>query len=302
VPRRCVAGAFPSLRRPDRRQRALRSRPLDALALQRLCHGYPDPRPTGPTISLAYRSSYTHDGSGMRSFGVSERSCSRRCRCRAAPPPSRCGIWHRQLGSACTRARMDSRRRQAGRSSPSRSGTGCPTTRGTVDALHLAQYDVITLNHVIEHVHEPRDVLRTCCRALRRGGSVWLTAPNVDRLGHRVLHTDWYGLDTPRHLTIFSDPGLGAARRAAGFARLEWRPSVGCARRARGASRGALPAARRTSAAERPSRRPGSGPAFCGRADATPDRPSSRDPRGAQATELLVPRTADELLVRAWPE
>jgi SAM-dependent methyltransferase len=272
------------------------------------CNGcataYLDPRPTGSTISLAYRSYYTHDGLGHEELS--------RLGALVFATLSARGDANRLLdvgsgtGSLVLRARelgwMAEGVEPDGAAVLAAQARGAPTTQGTADALHIAQYDVITLNHVIEHVHEPTDVLGTCLRALRPGGSLWLAAPNVGSLGHRVLGTHWYGLDTPRHLTIFSEAGLGAALRSAGFARVEWRPSVGLREAGQSASSGAPPAARRTSAAERPSRRPRSGPAFCGRADATPDRPSSRDPRGRSGHGAAGSTTADVLLVRAWPE
>src|SRR3954454_2412940 len=70
----------------------------------------------------------------------------------------------------------------------------------------------------------------SCARAVGRcdaAGVCGSRGPTYAGPGPRILGTDWYGLDTPRHLTIFSEAGLGAALRAAGFARLEWRPSVG---------------------------------------------------------------------------
>jgi SAM-dependent methyltransferase len=273
------------------------------------CNGcataYLDPRPTGSTISLAYRSYYTHDGLGHEELS--------RLGALVFATLSARGDANRLLdvgsgtGSLVLRARelgwMAEGVEPDGAAVLAAQARGAPTTQGTADALHIAQYDVITLNHVIEHVHEPTDVLGTCLRALRPGGSLWLAAPNVGSLGHRVLGTHWYGLDTPRHLTIFSEAGLGAALLSAGFARVEWRPSVGL-REAGERVRRVVRHRRRVARVRR------SEP----RVDPEADLPSAAVPMGRRiaqhpathaalrAAELLVPRTADELLVRAWPK
>jgi SAM-dependent methyltransferase len=180
---------------------------------------------------------------------------------------------------------------------------GAPTTHGTVDSLQLGAYDVITLNHVIEHVHEPTDVLRTCRRVLRPGGSLWLATPNVGSLGHRLLGTAWYGLDTPRHLTIFSEEGLGAALRAAGFERLHWRPSVGVREAGQRVRR--VVRHRRRAARAQPSEPRVDAAAPPPYEDVPPARRIARHHAthaALRAAELVLPRTADELLVRAWPD
>jgi 2-polyprenyl-3-methyl-5-hydroxy-6-metoxy-1,4-benzoquinol methylase len=71
-----------------------------------------------------------------------------------------------------------------------------------------ARYDVITLNHVIEHVMDPVNLLSECARLLRPEGRVVLTTPNLLSLGHRWFKKDWRGLEVPRHFNIFSPSAL----------------------------------------------------------------------------------------------
>jgi SAM-dependent methyltransferase len=265
---------------------------------------YLDPRPTRTTISIAYRAYYTHQGFGheevSRLGGLLFATVS------AHPDANSLLDVGSGSGSLVLRARHlgwnaeglepDDAAVQAAQS------RGAPTTSGTVDSLEQCAYDVVTMNHVIEHMHDPIDALRACCQALRPGGSLWLATPNVGSLGHRLFRTAWYGLDPPRHLAVYSEGGLAAALDAAGFARIEWRPSVGLSE--------ALARVRRvlryrwlTARAER------SG----GDVDATGMLRSRGAPMSRQvarhrathaalrAAELVVPRTADELLLRAWP-
>jgi 2-polyprenyl-3-methyl-5-hydroxy-6-metoxy-1,4-benzoquinol methylase len=88
-------------------------------------------------------------------------------------------------------------------------------------------FDVITLNHVIEHVHEPVAVLNACHRLLKPGGQLWLETPNINSLGHRHYMKDWRGLETPRHLVMFNQSSLTKALTEAGFSgiKIQSRPS-----------------------------------------------------------------------------
>lgn len=105
-------------------------------------------------------------------------------------------------------------------------GRGLDVRPGGIEVLAgaSAAVDVITLSHVIEHVHEPQQMLRACHRLLKPGGFLWLETPNLDSLGHRVYGPAWRGLEPPRHLVLFTWGSLAKALEAAGFARLEPQP------------------------------------------------------------------------------
>lgn len=78
-------------------------------------------------------------------------------------------------------------------------------------------FDVVTMNHVIEHVHDPRSLLRECLRVLKPGGRFVLVTPNVSSLGYRFYRTHWRGLEVPRHIQIFSAGSLSVLASEAGF-------------------------------------------------------------------------------------
>lgn len=84
-------------------------------------------------------------------------------------------------------------------------------------------FDIITMSHVIEHVHDPVVVLKTCHRLLKPDGRLWLETPNIDSLGHRQYGRNWRGLEPPRHLVLFNGGALTLALATAGFARVESR-------------------------------------------------------------------------------
>lgn len=87
---------------------------------------------------------------------------------------------------------------------------------GTVEGIE-GPFDVITMGHVIEHLHDPIAVLRTCYRLLAPGGWLWLETPNVDALGRRRFGVHWRGFEPPRHLVLFSRRSLKQALRSVGF-------------------------------------------------------------------------------------
>ena len=78
-------------------------------------------------------------------------------------------------------------------------------------------FDVITMNHVIEHVYEPVKVLEACHALLKPGGQLWLETPNLDSFGHARFQRNWRGLETPRHLVLFNRQSLSQALARAGF-------------------------------------------------------------------------------------
>lgn len=78
-------------------------------------------------------------------------------------------------------------------------------------------FDVITLSHVIEHVHEPVATLKAAYRLLKPGGQLWLETPNIDSLGHRYYMKNWRGLEPPRHLVLFNRSSLTNALATADF-------------------------------------------------------------------------------------
>jgi 2-polyprenyl-3-methyl-5-hydroxy-6-metoxy-1,4-benzoquinol methylase len=83
--------------------------------------------------------------------------------------------------------------------------------------LEPHSFDAITMNHVIEHFHDPIEALRISHRLLKRGGVLWIVTPNLASRGHALFGRDWIGLDPPRHLVLFTRSSLTRALAATGF-------------------------------------------------------------------------------------
>jgi 2-polyprenyl-3-methyl-5-hydroxy-6-metoxy-1,4-benzoquinol methylase len=266
---------------------------------------YLDPRPTRSTISLAYRRYYTHDGRGHEElsrlgglvFATLPVNAAANKFLDVGSGSGFMVLRARELGWNAEGLDPDEAAVRAARSH------GVPITHGTVDSLDPCSYDVITMNHVIEHVHDPIDALRACRQALRPNGSLWLATPNIGSLGHSVFRTAWYGLDPPRHIAVYSAKGLAAALHAAGFSRLEWRPSVRL-REASARIRRVLRHRRLMARAQPPGGRVEGSTASHPREAGLTRRIARHSATHAtlRAAELAVPRTADELLVRALSE
>ena len=82
------------------------------------------------------------------------------------------------------------------------------------------QYDVITISHVIEHVHAPMALLRNLYRLLKPGGILWLETPNLFSHGAARFGRNWMALDPPRHLVLFNPESLRMCLSQAGFGKI----------------------------------------------------------------------------------
>ncbi len=80
-----------------------------------------------------------------------------------------------------------------------------------------ASVDVITMNHVIEHLYHPLETFRQMRRVLKPGGLIDIATPNPDGYSAQTFGTDWFGLDCPRHIVLYPPTAAAALLRRAGF-------------------------------------------------------------------------------------
>jgi 2-polyprenyl-3-methyl-5-hydroxy-6-metoxy-1,4-benzoquinol methylase len=83
--------------------------------------------------------------------------------------------------------------------------------------LRCGSFDVVTMWHSLEHVHEPLAVLRDAYDLLVPGGKLIVACPNLDAWPARWFGPNWFGLDLPRHLTHFTPKTLAEMMLTAGF-------------------------------------------------------------------------------------
>jgi SAM-dependent methyltransferase len=98
-------------------------------------------------------------------------------------------------------------------------GRGVQVEQGGIADLEAiqGQFDVITMSHVIEHLHEPLRTLKQVRKLLAPGGVFWLETPNIQSYCHQIYGTDCLSLDPPRHLFVLSESALQDLLKKAGF-------------------------------------------------------------------------------------
>jgi 2-polyprenyl-3-methyl-5-hydroxy-6-metoxy-1,4-benzoquinol methylase len=86
------------------------------------------------------------------------------------------------------------------------------------DAIDLpARYDAIGLYHVLEHLYDPRAVLRALRRHLVAGGVLHMQLPNIRSLDGRLGRDAWVGLMTPQHVTFLEPAHVRRLLRDEGY-------------------------------------------------------------------------------------
>lgn len=94
---------------------------------------------------------------------------------------------------------------------------------GTLEAQQFPDnhFDAITMSHVIEHIHDPLQLILECYRILKPGGHLVISTPNIGSWGHKLFKSYWRGLEPPRHLQIFTLPSLCCLAKIAGFKKIK---------------------------------------------------------------------------------
>jgi 2-polyprenyl-3-methyl-5-hydroxy-6-metoxy-1,4-benzoquinol methylase len=78
-------------------------------------------------------------------------------------------------------------------------------------------FDIITINNVLEHLHDPVFVLKKINRMLKIGGELIICVPNFDCFGRKSFGKEWDGLAIPWHIHHFTMKSLKNASKAANF-------------------------------------------------------------------------------------
>lgn len=82
---------------------------------------------------------------------------------------------------------------------------------------HIGRYDVVSMNHVLEHVVSPRTMLERARDLLRPGGYLIGQLPTVSSWEKTLFGRNWGGYHYPRHLQVPSRPGLSGLLEGIGF-------------------------------------------------------------------------------------
>jgi 2-polyprenyl-3-methyl-5-hydroxy-6-metoxy-1,4-benzoquinol methylase len=121
--------------------------------------------------------------------------------------------------------------------SPDARALDCPLREGRIQELDFGgeRFDLIRLNHVLEHTQDPVADLRHCREMLAPGGILFISVPNIAGLSPRIKSLQsklrlksnrWRHYAAMHHLFFFSPETLKATVEKAGFRVIEWETPV----------------------------------------------------------------------------
>lgn len=79
------------------------------------------------------------------------------------------------------------------------------------------QFDLVMFNHSFEHMDNPFGVLSRASDILAAGGRVLIRIPTVSSYAWEYYRENWFGLDAPRHLFLYSIPAINVLAEKTGF-------------------------------------------------------------------------------------
>lgn len=87
-----------------------------------------------------------------------------------------------------------------------------------------ANFDIITLYHVLEHIHELRKTVKKLINHLESSGYIIIAVPNHESWDSKSYGKHWAGWDVPRHLYHFNQQSMESFKREFGLELKEVRP------------------------------------------------------------------------------
>jgi len=92
--------------------------------------------------------------------------------------------------------------------------------------LEEGRFDAITMFHVIEHVLNPKALLKTCHRLLKPGGVLFIETPDISGKRAKDAGINWEYLKIPEHLNYFTNRTLLMALKYVGLKPIATRREV----------------------------------------------------------------------------
>lgn len=74
----------------------------------------------------------------------------------------------------------------------------------TISDLPDKKFGIITLWHVLEHVHDLNETIQALKQHLSKSGSLVIAVPNHESLDQQIYQQQWAAYDVPRHLYHFN--------------------------------------------------------------------------------------------------
>jgi 2-polyprenyl-3-methyl-5-hydroxy-6-metoxy-1,4-benzoquinol methylase len=70
--------------------------------------------------------------------------------------------------------------------------------------LKNKKFDIITLWHVLEHIHDINDTIKILKTQLKEKGKIVVAVPNIESYEQSIFQEEWAAYDVPRHLYHFN--------------------------------------------------------------------------------------------------
>jgi len=86
---------------------------------------------------------------------------------------------------------------------------------------HKNYYDLITANHVLEHIDNINDFLKNINNLLKNDGYLIFACPYINGIIPKILRTKWYGQGFGTHLNFFSIKSIKKLLKNNGFKLVE---------------------------------------------------------------------------------
>jgi len=99
----------------------------------------------------------------------------------------------------------------------------------TIEAAELPAnyYDLIIMQQVIEHVHDPIAVLVKLRSSLRNGGQLIMETPNLYSWDYAMFSRGfWEGYHIPRHFNLWTNEGMRRLVLSVGFSEFQYRKRI----------------------------------------------------------------------------
>jgi 2-polyprenyl-3-methyl-5-hydroxy-6-metoxy-1,4-benzoquinol methylase len=86
-----------------------------------------------------------------------------------------------------------------------------------INAADSTIYDIITLWHVLEHIHDISSLMQQLKKTLAPNGRIYVAVPNPSSKDCEIYGNKWAGWDVPRHLYHFRKKDIDALAKNHGF-------------------------------------------------------------------------------------
>ncbi len=94
----------------------------------------------------------------------------------------------------------------------------------SLENIDNSKFDIITLWHVLEHVHDLEKILTSLHSILNDDGTIFIAVPNHESHDANEYESYWAGYDVPRHLWHFSKNTMKKLLDISGFCLIETLP------------------------------------------------------------------------------